>query len=103
MRRASKVDANQPAVIAALRKIGCAVWPTHTLGRGFPDLAVSLAGRTVLVEIKDGSLPPSRRELTPDEAEFHALWRDEVLVVLSPEDAVSAVLARCRATPKRQP
>jgi hypothetical protein len=88
MRRAAKVDANQPAIIFALRSIGARVMPTHAVGQGFPDLVVSFRGRNILIEIKDGSKPPSARRLTPDQKIFHEGWDGELYVVESAEEAV---------------
>jgi hypothetical protein len=51
------------------------------LGGGAPDLAIGYRGKTVLVEIKDGTKPASRRRLTPDEARFFESWRGEAAVV----------------------
>lgn len=82
MRRAAKVDANQPEIVAALRKLGCSVKPCHTVGEGFPDLACGYRGQTYLVEIKDGAKPPSARRLTPDQVKFHDEWRGGRPVIL---------------------
>lgn len=74
-RQRARVDANQPAMVEAFRRMGCKVFPTHQVGRGFPDLVVCITDRTIiLVEIKDGEKPPSKRRLTPDEEAFAAKW-----------------------------
>jgi hypothetical protein len=91
MRRAAKVDANQAEIIAALRKIGASVQPLHAVGAGCPDLAVGWRGMTSLLEIKDGSKPPSARKLTPDQVKWHAEWRGHVAVVETVEQAIEAV------------
>jgi len=88
MRRKAKVDSNQPEITAALRKIGCSVTPTHTIGKGFPDLAVGFRGRNYFFEIKDGSLSPSRRSLTKDEADWHESWRGQVHIIGSVDQAL---------------
>ena len=50
MRRAARIDANQEAVVIALRAAGAYVWII-----GLPvDLLVGYKGHTFLVEIKDG-------------------------------------------------
>jgi hypothetical protein len=46
---AAKVDANQAAVVAALRKIGASVQPLHGVGAGVPDLLVGFQGRNWLI------------------------------------------------------
>lgn len=91
MRRAAKIDRNQPEIVAALRKIGCTVAITSAVGCGFPDLVVARNRRNWLVEIKDGRLPPSARELTPDQLEFHTRWAGQVDVVNSVEEAILLV------------
>jgi hypothetical protein len=88
MRRAAKVDNNQACIVAAFRGMGASVRHTHMIGEGFPDIAVGYANKTVLVEIKDGSLPPSKRKLTPDEKHFHDLWRGAVAIVETTDDVI---------------
>ena len=92
---AKRTDNNQKDIVAALRKIGCSVFDTHEVGHGFPDIAVGFcrAGRrrTVLMEIKDGDQPPSKRKLTTDEKLFHSGWRGEATIVYSVEDAIQYV------------
>ena len=89
----SKVDANQPAIVKKLRDLGCSVQPVHQIGGGFPDILVGKAGVNVLVEIKDGTRPPSHRVLTPDEAVFHEKWRGWVAIIENEIDAVNLVKA----------
>ena len=67
MRRAARIDRNQPDIIKALRYAGATVQPTHTLGKGCPDLLVGFRGENFLLEIKDGRKSPSHRKLTNDE------------------------------------
>ena len=96
--RARKIDANQPDIIKALRKIGCSVAITSGAGDGFPDIVVgreSLDGHLFnwLIEIKDGNKPPSRQKLTPDQVIFHSAWKGQVSVVKDIEEAINLVLA----------
>jgi hypothetical protein len=88
-RRAAKVDANQPEIVDALRRAGASVRHTHMIGAGFPDIAVGYRSQTVLVEIKDGSKPPSARKLTADEARFFEEWRGAAAVVETVDDALA--------------
>lgn len=92
MRRAAKIDANQPEIVAALRSIGATVAVTSTVGQGFPDICVGYRGRSILMEVKDGSKPPSERKLTPDQELFHAAWRGEIVVVKSAAEAVEYLM-----------
>ena len=51
MRHAARVDANQQAIVAALRAAGCYVWII-----GLPvDLLIGYKGHTFLMEIKTTS------------------------------------------------
>jgi hypothetical protein len=89
MRRAARTDANQTAIVAALRAAGASVQHLHAVGEGCPDLLVGLRGKNYLVEIKDGAKSPSQRGLTPDQQAWHLLWRgDPVTVLHSVEQAI---------------
>lgn len=92
MRRAAKVDANQTAIVSALRAAGATVQSLAPVGHGCPDLLVGHQGSTYLMECKDGRKPPSARELTTDQIAWHLLWRGGVcLVVNSPDEALAVV------------
>jgi hypothetical protein len=88
---AARADRNQPEIVTALRKIGAQVVPCHTVGKGFPDLVVAFRGRTLMLEIKDGSKPASARGLTPDQVTFHAWWSGELHVVETIEQAIAVL------------
>ena len=92
-RRAAKIDACQPAIVAAMREAGASVQPLHAVGQGCVDLMVGISGRCYAVEIKDGSKPPSARKLTPAQVEWHAAWRGGVHIITSVEQAVAWVLS----------
>lgn len=96
--RAAKIDANQPEIVKALRQAGASVQHLHSVGAGCPDLLCAVAGRTFLVEVKDGSKPLSAQKLTPDQVEWHAGWKSQVHVVNS-IDAAIAVVASYRGQP----
>jgi hypothetical protein len=91
MRRAAKVDANQAEIVEALRKIGASVQSLHAVGQGCPDLLVGWRGIVSLLEVKDGSKPPSARKLTEDQVKWHAEWRGQVAVVENVEQAIEAI------------
>jgi hypothetical protein len=91
MRRAARVDANQTEIVQALRGVGATVAITSMVGQGYPDLTVGYHGRNYLLEIKDGSKPPSKRRLTPDEQEFHDTWRGTVFIVNSVDEALQVL------------
>ena len=98
MRRAAKVDANHREIVDALRAAGASVHSLAGVGNGCPDLLVGAAGRTALVEVKDGSLPPSARRLTSDQCKFHAEWKGGTLAVVCDVDSALRVLAVMRKT-----
>jgi hypothetical protein len=63
------------------------------MGKGIPDLLVGWRGLNVLLELKDGSKPPSAQELTCDERDWHAKWAGQLATVNSAEDAARVVIA----------
>jgi len=67
----SKTDTNQTRIVEALRAAGCFVQSLASVGKGCPDLAVGADDRWMLLEVKDGSKPPSGRKLTDDEIKWH--------------------------------
>ena len=92
VRHAAKVDANHAEIVAALRAVGAQVQSLAMIGAGCPDLLVLYRGTLVLMEVKDGSLPPSHRRLTPLEAQFFTQWSDgPVYLVESVDDALNAI------------
>lgn len=90
MRRAAKVDANHKQVVEMFRRHGCSVQSLAAVGAGVPDLLVGEAGVTHLVEVKDGSKPPSQRKLTPAQVAFRQAWKGEPPVTV--ESTADAVL-----------
>jgi hypothetical protein len=94
VRRAAKVDANQPEIVAALRAAGLSVAPLHFVGRGFPDLLVGSYGENILLELKT-----AKGKLTPDEAKWHEQWRGQVAIARTIADA----LRLAREEPTRHP
>jgi len=81
MRRVAKVDANQPEIVAAFRKVGASVLHLHQVGSGCPDILIGYHGFNILVEIKDGSKPPSERRLTEDEEVFFDNWIGKIYII----------------------
>jgi hypothetical protein len=88
MSYARKIDANQPEIVAALRKIGVKVEHLHAVGKGVPDLLCSVNGWNFLIEIKDGAKVPSDQKLTPDQVTWHAGWAAVVHVANSVDAAL---------------
>ena len=82
MRRAARTDRNHVEMGRALRKIGVITFDTSGMGGGFPDWACLYRGVIFLVEVKDGSKPPSQRKLTPAQEKFHKLWASAPLFIV---------------------
>jgi hypothetical protein len=89
-----RIDSNQPEIVKALRSVGASVQSLADLGKGVPDLLVAYRGRNYLLEVKDGSLPPSRRRLTEDEQNWHDSWRGQVVIVETIDDALKVIGVR---------
>ena len=71
MRHAARVDANQEAIVTALRNAGAFVWII-----GLPvDLLVGYQQQTFLVEIKT----TSKKRLTKLQADFFLRWTGGLL------------------------
>ena len=92
MRRRAKIDANQSDIVAVLRQMGVSVQSLAAVGSGCPDLLCGWRGRNYLLEVKDGSKPPSERTLTRDQVEWHSTWPGQVAVVYSVSDAIDVVM-----------
>lgn len=92
VRRTPKLDANQNAIVAALRQYGATVQSLAAIGNGCPDILVGWRGKTAILEIKDGAKPPSKRALTPDQLDWHARWQGGTLAVVDNIESAIRVL-----------
>jgi hypothetical protein len=72
--RAARVDANQAAIVKALRGYGCSVTPLHRVGCGCPDFLLGIHGRTGLVEVKT---PQAGRSKNAGRTDAQIKWWDE--------------------------
>lgn len=80
--------------MTALRGAGATV-RIVTQGDGIPDLLVGYNGFSILMEVKDGKKPPSRRQLTEAEQKFFDEWAGGLLVIVySAQDALDT-LKKC--------
>jgi hypothetical protein len=86
---AAKVDANQPAIVKALRDAGCKVQSLAKVGKGCPDLLVYVPGFGLIVaEVK---MPGCW--LNEAEKRWHAKWEGaEVWLWLGVNDAIESIL-----------
>ena len=87
MRRDRRTDGNHTSVAKAFEKLGCSVHRTNLAW----DLTVGYGGLTMLIEVKDGSKPPSRRRLTALEDKFHATWTGGIRIVENLDDVTECV------------
>lgn len=85
-RRAAKVDANQDAIVSALRAAGASVQSLAAIGKGCPDLLAAFRGQMYLMEVK-------RERKKPNELQekWHAAWEGIVFVVRTPDEALRAI------------
>ena len=91
MRVRARKDSNHNEIVKAFRSMGAMVLDTAQLGNGAPDLIISTNNINVLIEVKDGSKPPSARKLTPDEVTFHSEWKGWIEIVCNTDDVINLV------------
>lgn len=91
LRRAGRIDANQPKIVKELERIGCTVQILSGVGKGVPDLAVGHRGLTFFLEVKNPEKPKADRQLTEDQLKWHIAWRGHVAVVETVADAFAAI------------
>jgi hypothetical protein len=84
MTYAKRVDSNHSLVVKTLRELGCSVFDTSSVGRGFPDLVVS-KGATALVEVKRDATAP----YTKSQLEFLKNWQGTVCRIHDVEGAIN--------------
>ena len=93
MRDKAAVDNNQAEIVKAFRDAGAFVKDVHQLKNAF-DILVAWRGELLAVEIKDGTLLPSQRQLSDGEQRFHNDMADhgvKVHIVLSVKDVYKAL------------
>jgi Holliday junction resolvase len=84
MTYAKRVDSNHSTIVKTLRELGCSVFDTSAVGRGFPDLVVS-KGATALVEVKKDAKAP----YTKSQLEFLKNWQGTVCRIHDVEGAIN--------------
>jgi hypothetical protein len=95
------VDANQKAIVAALRSAGASVASLHGVGGGVPDLAVGYRGANHLLEVKNPArrtraglshdASRTRRDTAVAQQALRESWRGSVVVVWSVDEALQAI------------
>jgi len=95
VRRAPRLDANQQAIVEALRTIpDVSCYSLAGVANGIPDLLVGVHQQTYLVEVKDGEKAPSAQTLTPDQVRFIGNWTGSPVVVLTSVDTAISWVSR---------
>ena len=89
MRQVAKVDANQKAIVKALRAIGCTVYYIKEP----VDLLVGFRGRSFALEIKN---PEVLWKLTPQQVEFFRDFTGEAYIVEDDGQALRAAMGRLK-------
>ena len=87
MKRAARTDANHKEISIAFERLGWSVLDIHQI----PNSADILVGKwlhNIVIEIKDGSKPPSKRKLTPGEIKFKDRWRGDYRIVTCMQDVL---------------
>ena len=87
IRTRSKTDANHKEISIAFERLGWSVLDIHQI----PNSADILIGKwmhCIVIEIKDGSKPPSNRKLTPGEIKFKDRWRGDYRIVTCLQDVL---------------
>jgi len=92
-RRARRIDANQPEIVAALQ---CIPGVSVLVVNGTFDVLVGANGRNVMLEIKDGSKPPSARRLTRSEQLLHDRWTGDIRIVNDVDEAIAVAMEMLR-------
>ncbi len=103
MYKVRRIDKNQPEIVKRFRQHGCTVCILSAVGNGVPDILVSklvsqrnraqIDRWTALIEIKDGSKPPSARKLTTEEQAFHDTWQGEIHIIGSMKEVDDLITA----------
>ena len=81
-----RVDANQTELIHEAERLGAQVQRISDIGQGCPDLLGAKDGLWFVVEIKDGSKPPSKRRLNKKQVEWHNRFPAPVWIWESKDD-----------------
>lgn len=88
MRRAARIDENQPAIVQALRAAGASV---HVIGLPV-DLLVGIDGHTLLMEVKNPQSRYGKKGANENQQSFMADWQGgAVALVDGPEAALRHV------------
>jgi hypothetical protein len=88
MRHAARIDANQTAIVAALRAQGASVY----LIKLPVDLLVGYGGKTALVEVKNPQSRYGRAGLNANQQSWLASWQGGLAAVVDSVEAAERLL-----------
>lgn len=88
---ARKRDANEPAIVDALRAVGATV---ERLPAPLPDLAVGYCGGNWLMEVKTER--GLKRKDQPEQERWREQWGGQVHIVTEPREALKLIGVRAR-------
>lgn len=94
MRRAARVDANQPAIVAALESVGCTVRSLAALGKDCEDLLVGFRGANYLMEIKNPESSGKHRgasKISEGQRKQQVEWQGQTAIVWTVDEALGVV------------
>lgn len=97
-REIASADANQPAIVRALRQCGCLVQSLHTVGRGVPDLLICYRGILALVEVKT-----SNGRYTKKQVQWHTEWQEAPIFTIKDADQIEDLLNTLEQRYARKP
>lgn len=89
MRRASRVDDNQGAIVEKLRSLGVWVQHLHAVGKGCPDLLCWSRGRFFLLEVKEEGERPTKKQ-----AAYMATCPGEIHIARTEQEALEAAFGK---------
>ena len=84
--KAAKTDANQKAIVAALRKAGASVQVLSDKGQGVPDLIIGYKGMNYLIECKTEKGVLNKRQI-----KWFSSWLGQVAVVRTIDEALTVI------------
>ena len=87
MRRDCRPDANHKEISNTFVRLGWSVLDIHQIPNS-ADILVGKWNHSIVIEIKDGSKPPSKRKLTPGEIRFRDRWRGDYRIVTCQQDVL---------------
>lgn len=87
-------DGNHAQMLALARQLFPCVEDHSQQTVGYDLLIKNSHGRVFMIEIKDGSLPPSRRRLTPREDMMCNQWGSTYWVIEKADDLVALLKLR---------